>query len=70
MKTLLIWVVVITVVVIALQRCDIEGRKESDEPGVIETLTGALHIKTYRRAKSKLEDVDRKLERRYREIEE
>jgi len=44
-------------------------KKESPEPGVLDYLTGAEHLKTYKKTKSKIEDINKSLEDRNQEIE-
>ncbi len=35
------------------------------EPGVVEYITGAEQLKTYKETESKIEDINKKLEERY-----
>ena len=39
--------------------------KSSDEPTVVEQITGAEQIKTYKKTRSKIDDVKKDLELRY-----
>ena len=39
--------------------------EETSEPGVIDYLTGAEHIKQYKKMKSKLEDINKSRQEQY-----
>ena len=53
--------------IIPLEGCG--QRRTPEEPGVIEVMTGAQHVETYKKARSKLQDVNKSLEDRYRDID-
>ena len=53
--------------VISLAGCG--QRRTPEEPGVIEVMTGAQQIETYKKAKTKLQDVNKALDERYRDID-
>ena len=38
---------------------------DKEEPGVVEYMTGAEQLKTYKQTETKIEDINRKLENRY-----
>ena len=42
--------------------------KEEAEPGVIDYLTGAEHIKQYKKIKSKIEDINKSREERFNDF--
>jgi len=42
---------------------------KSTDPGVIDHITGAGQIRTYKKARSKIENINKVLEKRYQEIE-
>jgi len=46
------------------------GENKSGEPGVVDYMTGAEQVRTYRKAKSQLEGVNKTLEKRYQEIDQ
>jgi len=48
---------------LALFLCGCSGK--TDEPGVVEYMAGAEHIKAYERTKSKIQDIDKSLKERY-----
>ena len=45
------------------------AEKKSDEPGMIDYLSGGVQLKMYKKTKSKLEDINKTLKERYQEIE-
>lgn len=45
------------------------AEKESSEPGVVEYMTGAAQLDTYKKTKVKIEDIDNKRKENYQEIE-
>lgn len=44
--------------------------KEAAAPGVVDYLTGAEHIRSYKKAKSKIEGIKSSLEQQYQEMED
>lgn len=44
-------------------------KKKTTEPGVTDYMVGAEQLKTYQKAKSKMEEINKTLEKRYQEIE-
>ena len=42
-------------------------KEEPKEPGVIDYMTGREHIRVYKRTKSKLDAINKKLEERYQD---
>lgn len=48
-----------------------ERKRESEtKPGMIDYITGAEQIKTYKKMKSKIEEIERTSEERYQEFQE
>jgi len=59
---------VIIILTICLCGCSEESsisEKETTEPGVVDYITGAEQIKTYKRVKSKIEDINKTSKERF-----
>lgn len=52
------------VVLLSISGCGEEKSEKPANPGVVEYMTGAQHIKAYDRTKSKLDDINKTLEER------
>ena len=61
-------IVVLAVGLLLMFAAGCTGRK-SEEPGVVEYMTGAVQLKTYQKTRSKIDDINKILEGKYQEID-